>query len=40
VESVYKPGSVLNSHSSRPAITRRLKRPTRSQRGPRLVPQG
>ncbi len=31
----YKPGSVENSHSSRPEIALRLKQPTRTQRGPR-----
>ena len=35
-ESACKPGSVANSHSSRPGITPWLKRPTRIQRGPRL----
>ena len=35
-ESTDKPGSVVDSHSSRPAIARRLKRPTRSRYGPYL----
>ena len=35
IESADKPGSVLNSHSSRPMITHGLKQPTRFQRGPR-----
>ena len=40
VKPVYKPGSVqrqslCGSHSSRPAVARRLKRPTREQREPR-----
>ena len=30
-----KPGFVVDNHSSRPEIARRLKRSTRSQRGPR-----
>jgi hypothetical protein len=34
-ESAAKPGSVVDSHSSRPAITHWLQQPTRSQRGPR-----
>jgi len=34
-ESACKPGSVLNSHSSRPDVAVRLKQPTREQRGPR-----
>jgi hypothetical protein len=34
-ESAYKPGSVVNSHSSRVAVTSDLKRPTRIQRGQR-----
>ncbi len=34
-ELAYKPGSVENNHSSRPAIARRLKQPTRFQRGTR-----
>jgi hypothetical protein len=34
-EPAYKPGSVENNHSSRPAIARRLKQPTRFQRGTR-----
>ena len=32
-EPACKPGSVMDNHSSRPAITNRLKRPTRIQRG-------
>lgn len=41
-ESTDKPGPVVDSYSSRPAIARRLKQPTRSQReqrhtGPYLV---
>ncbi|MFT5234772.1 MAG: hypothetical protein ACI90A_000133 [Shewanella sp.] len=41
-ELADKPGLVVDSYSSRPAITHRLKRPTRSQReqrhtGPYLV---
>ena len=32
----YKPGSVVNDHSSRRTITRTLKRPTRIQHGPCL----
>lgn len=36
-ESIYKPGFVVNSHSSRIAITDDLKQPTRIQRGPRLM---
>ncbi len=35
-EFAYKPGSVLDSHSSRACVTTSLKRPTRIQRGPRL----
>ena len=43
VKPVYKPGSVqrqslCGSHSSRPTVTRRLKRPTREQREPRCCP--
>ena len=34
-ESACKPGSVLNSHSSRIVVTNDLKRPTRIQRGQR-----
>lgn len=34
-ESAYKPGSVIDNHSSRPRIAPRLKQPTRFQRGPR-----
>ena len=33
----YKPGSVVDSHSSRAYIAVRLKQPTRAQRGPRLL---
>jgi len=36
-ESICKPGFVVNSHSSRIAITDDLKQPTRIQRGPRLM---
>ena len=36
-ESVYKPGSVADSHSSGTHVTARLKRPTREQRGPRFA---
>ena len=42
-EWLYKPGSVPlsensgDSHSSRPAVTHRLKQPTRKQRGSRLM---
>jgi len=35
-KSVCKPGSVVDSHSSRTIFTNRLKQPTRFQRGPRL----
>ena len=35
MESAYKPGSVVSSHSSRARVTTRLKQPTRVQRGPR-----
>jgi hypothetical protein len=35
LESAYKPGSVVSSHSSRARVTTRLKQPTRVQRGPR-----
>jgi len=31
-----KPGSVVDSHSSRTCVTTNLKRPTRFQRGSRL----
>ena len=34
-EPAGKPGSVVDSHSSRPPIAGRLKQPTRNQRGPR-----
>jgi hypothetical protein len=34
-ESADKPGSVVDSHSSRPGVAARLKQPTREQRGPR-----
>ncbi len=34
-ESAGKPGSVVDSHSSRPAVAARLKQPTRERRGPR-----
>ncbi len=34
VELTGKPGSVVDSHSSRPAIARWLKQPTRVQYGP------
>src|SRR5258706_4271585 len=34
-ESACKPGSVLDSHSSRPDVAVRLKQPTGEQRGPR-----
>ncbi len=34
VKSAYKPGSVMNSHSSRHRVTTVLKQPTRIQRGP------
>ena len=37
-ESADKPGSVVDSHSSAMYVTAHLKRPTREQRGPRLVP--
>ncbi|ROR94791.1 hypothetical protein EDC56_3934 [Sinobacterium caligoides] len=36
VEPADKPGFVLDSHSSRPAIAHRLKQPTRFQYGPYL----
>jgi len=36
LELADKPGSVVNRHSSRPAITHRLKQPTRFQHGPCL----
>ena len=35
MEMPDKPGFVVDNHSSRPEIARRLKRSTRSQRGPR-----
>jgi hypothetical protein len=35
VGDASKPGFVVDNHSSRPEITRRLKRSTRPQRGPR-----
>ena len=34
-ESADKPGSVVDSHSSRCCVTTALKQPTRTQRGPR-----
>ena len=34
-EPAGKPGSVVDSHSSRPPIAGRLKQPTRNRRGPR-----
>ena len=34
-ESAGKPGSVVDSHSSRPDVAVRLEQPTREQRGPR-----
>jgi hypothetical protein len=34
-ESAGKPGSVVDSHSSRPGVAARLEQPTREQRGPR-----
>jgi len=34
-ESADKPGSVVDSHSSRRYVTLALKQPTRTQRGPR-----
>ena len=37
VKLTDKPGSVVDSHSSRPAITHWLKQPTRVQYGPYLV---
>jgi hypothetical protein len=37
VEPACKPGSVEDSHSSRAYVAVRLKRPTREQRGPRLM---
>ena len=36
VELADKPGLVVDSYSSRPAIAHRLKRPTRFQREPRI----
>ena len=38
VKSADKPGSVVDSHSSGPAVTRRLERPTRGQREQRQCP--
>ena len=38
VESAVKPGSVVDSHSSRPDVAVRLKQPTRERRGPRHAP--
>jgi len=37
-ESADKPGSVVDSHSSRPCVAARLKQPTRERRGPRHAP--
>ena len=37
VESADKPGSVVDSHSSRRHVTMTFKQPTRFQRGPRLM---
>ena len=37
-ELACKPGSVENSHSSRPQVTLRLKQSTREPRGPRVCP--
>ena len=37
IEPACKPGSVVNSHSSRACVAAHLKRPTREQRGPRLM---
>ena len=37
-ESAGKPGSVVDSHSSRPGVAARLKQPTRERRGPRHAP--
>ena len=37
-EPAGKPGSVVDSHSSRPAVASRLKQPTRERRGPRHAP--
>ena len=34
-EPAYKPGSVMDNHSSRACVTTCFKRPTRIQRGPR-----
>jgi len=34
-ESAYKPGSVVDNHSSRRIVTDTLERPTRTRRGPR-----
>ena len=36
MESACKPGSVEDNHSSGTYVTARLKRPTRTQRGPRI----
>ncbi len=36
-EPACKPGSVEDNHSSRVSVTTDLKRPTRTQRGPRLM---
>jgi hypothetical protein len=37
VEPADKPGSVVDSHSSRRHVTMTFKQPTRFQRGPRLM---
>ena len=37
-EPADKPGSVKDSHSSRPCVAARLKQPTRERRGPRHSP--
>jgi len=37
VEMTVKPGSVVDSHSSRPALARWLKQPTRVRYGPYLM---
>ena len=37
-ELTDKPGFVVDSHSSRPALTHRLQQPTRVQYGPYLEP--
>jgi len=34
---IYKPGSVLDDHSSGLFVAKHLKQPTRNQRGPRLM---